>query len=63
MVIFLLSDDPYIYLLSSAYQGSGRGGSKLRRVFQTSSSPAILFSFSLGILRHSQAGLDIDLLQ
>ena len=56
MVMFLLRDDPSI-------RGSGHGGSRLRGVFQTSSSPAMLSSSPWEILRHSQARLHVELLQ
>lgn len=56
MVMFLLRDDPSI-------RGSGHGGSRLRVVFQTSSSPAMLSSSPWEILRHSQVRLHVELLQ
>ncbi|MEQ2166303.1 hypothetical protein GOODEAATRI_026559 [Goodea atripinnis] len=50
-----LLTDPSIHPLSSAYPGSGRGGSSLSRETQTSLSPATWASSSGGIPRHSQA--------
>lgn len=44
---------------SPAYLGSGHGGSRPRRLIQTSLSPTTVPSSSLGILRRSQARWDI----
>ncbi|TWW56189.1 hypothetical protein D4764_08G0001760 [Takifugu flavidus] len=45
---------PSIHPFSTAYPGSGRGGSSLRREAQTSLTPATSSSSSGGIPRRSQ---------
>ncbi|TWW71201.1 hypothetical protein D4764_17G0006840 [Takifugu flavidus] len=61
--LFIVLYDPSIHPSSTAYPGSGRGGSSLRREAQTSLSPATSSSSSGGIPRRSQASQETKSLQ